>query len=587
MNDGLAFAALPAVAIRLRSVGKVYRLYTEPVYRLLDLFGLCPSGSSYFTEHQALDDVNVEIQRGEKLAIIGRNGAGKSTLLKIITGLIRPTTGAVDVDGRISNLLQIGTGFHPEFTGRQNVFASLAHQGVVGRKASALFEEIVEFAEIEEYVDQPMKTYSTGMCSRLMFSSAVMMTPDILVVDEILGVGDAYFSHKSFERMREMCAKAGTTLLLVTHDIYSALHLCDRFIWIDRGAVQFDGDGKAAISLYEASIKEQEEHRLRAQRVREIQAEAEATTVHVLIRSRTGFALSSPLALDLIELTDDDGATTTLRVASGAPGWYLLPESSLATPAPVAGVVARALRPTGSIYHKVEWIVSLPGQARLASARVRWHYSGEDIVDFRVFTPDLKLSIAAELQTGAMWQEAIFRRGAATGQRLDSQKQVNYGTGRVRITGVEFLDAAGRSVVQVTHGDVLRVRVRVLISQELSDRRVTFVVALWRQGSSSMAVAHRSAIVLPETEECVIDTVFDPLNVGSGLWYVNVGIGEPGMYERPVMKYFAIDRSWHHLLAGRAELRVLSVSNVDAIHFVVSPATIECRPVGQPHGISV
>src|SRR5215831_7307086 len=123
MNDGLAFAALPAVAIRLRSVGKVFRL--------------CPSGSSYFTEHQALDDVNVEIQRGEKLAIIGRNGAGKSTLLKIITGLIRPTTGAVDVDGRISNLLQIGTGFHPEFTGRQNVFASLAHQGVVGRKASA------------------------------------------------------------------------------------------------------------------------------------------------------------------------------------------------------------------------------------------------------------------------------------------------------------------------------------------------------------------------------------------------------------------------------------------------------------------
>src|SRR4051794_1779347 len=124
MNEGFVLAA---AAVRLHSVGKVYRLYRQPVYRLLDLFGLCPAGHSYFTEHQALDDVAVEIQRGEKVAVIGRNGAGKSTLLKIITGLIRPTTGTVDVNGRISNLLQIGTGFHPEFTGRQNVFASLAH----------------------------------------------------------------------------------------------------------------------------------------------------------------------------------------------------------------------------------------------------------------------------------------------------------------------------------------------------------------------------------------------------------------------------------------------------------------------------
>src|SRR5262249_27577453 len=148
------------------------------------------------------------------------------------------------------------------------------HQGIIDRQASDLFDTIVDFAEIEEYIDQPMKTYSTGMCSRLMFSAAVMMTPDILVVDEVLGVGDAYFSHKSFQRMREMCTREGTTLLLVTHDIYSALNLCDRFIWIDRGVVRFDGDGKAAISLYEASIKEQEEQRLRARSQQRLQAVA-------------------------------------------------------------------------------------------------------------------------------------------------------------------------------------------------------------------------------------------------------------------------------------------------------------------------
>ena len=566
-------------AIQMRSVGKVYRLYKQPVYRLLDLFGLCPPGASYFTEHQALDGVNIDIGRGEKVAIIGRNGAGKSTLLKTITGLIRPTVGTVDVNGRISNLLQIGTGFHPEFTGRQNVFASLAHQGIVGRKASTLFETIVEFAEIEEYIDQPMKTYSTGMCSRLMFSSAVMVTPDILVVDEILGVGDAYFSHKSFERMREMCSQAGTTLLLVTHDIYSALNLCDRFIWIDRGAIRFDGDGKSAISLYEASIKEQEEQRLRAQGVREIKAEAVLTTVHVLVRTRTGFALASPLALDVLELTDDNGVTTTLPVATGAPEWHLLPESSLAPPELVAGTSARTLRTTGSIYHKAEWVVSLPAAARLASARVRWHYAGSEIIDLRVFTSDRKMSIAAELAPGADWQEAVFQRAADTTQPLDLQKQIDYGTGHVRISSVEFLDAEGRSVVQIGHGETLTVRVRAQVSPELTDRHVTFVLVLWRQGSSCLAVVHRPAMVLPEAAECVIDILFDPLQLGSGLWYVNVGIGEPGIYERPVIGYFATDQSWYHLLAGRFELRVLSVSHVDAIHFLVYPATIQCQPV--------
>ena len=159
-------------AVRLRGISKHYRLYKQPVYRFLDLFGLCPSDPRYYTTHQSLEAVNADIARGEKVAIIGRNGAGKSTLLKIIARLVQPTAGSVDVNGRISNLLQIGTGFHPDFTGRQNVFASLAHQGIIGDKASRLFDEIVAFADIEEYIDQPMKTYSTGMCSRLMFSSS-------------------------------------------------------------------------------------------------------------------------------------------------------------------------------------------------------------------------------------------------------------------------------------------------------------------------------------------------------------------------------------------------------------------------------
>src|SRR5438876_6930630 len=132
MNEG-------AGAIRLQEVGKRYRLYQKPVYRLLDLFGMCPSGPAFYSEHEALAGVTLDVVAGEKVAVIGRNGAGKSTLLKIIAGLIQPTAGSVTVNGRVSNLLQIGTGFHPDFTGRQNVFAGLAHQGIIGVRAAKLF----------------------------------------------------------------------------------------------------------------------------------------------------------------------------------------------------------------------------------------------------------------------------------------------------------------------------------------------------------------------------------------------------------------------------------------------------------------
>src|SRR5258708_18933377 len=300
MSDLRASGGRPAV--RLRVISKIYRLYQKPLYRFVDLFGLCPPSPAYYSEHTALADVDLEIGRGEKVAIIGRNGAGKSTALKIITGLVRPTSGSVEVNGRISNLLQIGSGCQPDFTGRQNVFASLAHQGMVGRAASSLFDDIVKFAEVEEYIDQPMKAYSTGMCSRLMFSSSVIMTPDILVVDEILGVGDAYFAHKSFSRMREMCDNAGTTLLLVTHDLYSALNLCERFIWIDRGRVCFDGDGNGAIAMYENSVKAQEEASLRQRNAASLREQRKDEVVHVVIRSQTGFALKQPFAMSDVEL---------------------------------------------------------------------------------------------------------------------------------------------------------------------------------------------------------------------------------------------------------------------------------------------
>src|SRR5262245_5434869 len=224
-------------AVRARDLRKVYRLYRKPSYRALDIMGFLPASDRYFGEHVALHGVNLDIGRGEKVAIIGRNGAGKSTLLRLITGVVQPTAGTVEVRGATQALLSIGTGFHPELTGRQNAMAYLANFGIAGAQADRMLDDIIEFAELEEYIDQPMKTYSTGMGMRLMFSASTMFVPDLLVIDEVLGVGDAYFQAKSFERIREICSAKGATLLLVTHDIYTASKLCERMIWIDNGAV--------------------------------------------------------------------------------------------------------------------------------------------------------------------------------------------------------------------------------------------------------------------------------------------------------------------------------------------------------------
>ncbi len=550
-------------AVRLTDVSKVYRLYQKPAYRLMDLFGLCPQGWPYYSEHQALANVTATIGVGEKVAIIGRNGAGKSTLLKIIAGLLQPSSGDVAVNGKISNLLQLGTGFHPEFTGRQNVFASLAHQGIIGREASTLFDRIVDFAEIEEYIDQPMKTYSTGMCSRLMFSSSIVMNPQILIVDELLGVGDAYFSHKSFARMRDLCAEAGTTLLLVTHDIYSALNLCDRFIWIDRGQMQFDGSGKDAIQLYEKSIREQEEEWQRRRSESSLRETKGERFVHVVLRSRSGFALSRPVAVSQLELIGAQGESLRQTVADGDPRWHLVPESNLGAAETIAGERARALQVFGSVYHKAEWTVALPETFEPRSLRVRWHYRGSDAVELRVVTSERKTLIDAELPSGDGWQEHTFKALAKNQPTLDPFKQVDYGNGIVRMTSVEFLDAGGQTTAQVRVGDPLTVRVHCHPVAPVPQSAVTFVIGFTRQGTAAPLYIYTPRMAVPDAD-FVVDARLERVEFGAGTWFVNLGIGEPELMNRHSSPYFSLDNAWHHLKSARLPLQVVSASKFDS-----------------------
>jgi len=264
-------------AIKINDLGKMYRLYQHPGDKVLDAFGINQWlfwRKHYYQEFWALRGLNLEVKKGERLGIIGRNGAGKSTLLKIITGNISPTEGAVKVNGKVQALMELGTGFHPEFTGRQNIRASLAYQGLRPVEIRDKEDEIIDFSELDEFIDRPIKTYSAGMYARLAFTVATVVEPEILIIDEVLGAGDAYFAGKCVERMKKLTEESGATVLFVSHDLSSVQQLCSKVIWIKNGKILMYGKAHEVIKEYINSINRETEIRLRAKDMRLSKKEA-------------------------------------------------------------------------------------------------------------------------------------------------------------------------------------------------------------------------------------------------------------------------------------------------------------------------
>lgn len=238
-------------SISVKNVSKCYKIYPSRNARLKEW--LIPFKKKFHEEKWVLRDISFEVGQGEAIGIIGMNGAGKSTLLKIITGTVMSTTGSVKFNGTVSALLELGLGFHPDFTGRQNVYMSGQLLGYTTEEIEQCMQEIEEFAEIGKAIDAPVRTYSSGMQVRLAFSVATMKRPDILIVDEALSVGDAYFQHKSFGRIKEF-QKEGTTLLLVSHDKAAIQAVCDRAILLDKGNVIKEGEPEEIMDFYNAMI---------------------------------------------------------------------------------------------------------------------------------------------------------------------------------------------------------------------------------------------------------------------------------------------------------------------------------------------
>jgi len=203
----------------------------------------------------SLKDINFEVKQGEVLGIIGRNGAGKSTLLKILSKVTTPTTGKIKVNGRIASLLEVGTGFHPELTGRENIFLNGAILGMTKTEIRSKFDEIVDFAGVERYIDTPVKRYSSGMYVRLAFAVAAFLEPEILIVDEVLAVGDAEFQKKCIGRMKDVSVNNGRTVLFVSHDLNAVSQLCDRGILLKQGSIEMTGNVSSIVSAYLTSNK--------------------------------------------------------------------------------------------------------------------------------------------------------------------------------------------------------------------------------------------------------------------------------------------------------------------------------------------
>jgi len=232
--------------IRIKNIGKAYKRYSRKSGRLLEWLGLGVHHELIWV----LKDVSFDVEPGEAVGIIGINGAGKSTLLKIITGTIRPTTGTVEVGGRVSALLELGMGFHPDFTGRENVYMAAQLKGMTHDEVSQKMREIEEFAEIGDYIDQPVRVYSSGMQVRLAFSVATCVRPDILIVDEALSVGDAAFQRKCFRRIEGFRA-LGTTLLFVSHSTETVKKICDSAVFLNKGVAASIGEAKQVCDEYE------------------------------------------------------------------------------------------------------------------------------------------------------------------------------------------------------------------------------------------------------------------------------------------------------------------------------------------------
>lgn len=567
------------VAIQATNLTKVYRLYSRPAYRFLDMFGLLKPRPGAFTEHTALGGINLEIRRGEKVAIIGRNGAGKSTFLKLVTNVLQPTAGSLRVVGDVHALLQIGTGFHPDFTGRENVRAYLAQLGLSGAEAARRCEDAIAFAELEEYIDQPVKVYSTGMAMRLMFAASTAITPDLLVLDEVLGVGDAYFAQKSYDRMRELCDRNGSTLLLVTHDIYSATRMCNRVIWLERGVVAMDGQAAAVVKAYAESIRAQEEHRLRLKNQAQLAGGTSdkrldrAAPLLLEIQASSSRLQPCPVYFSRITLVGGGQVVAELPLGDAAVdpsrGSHLVEEgSSWGEALEWRGRVARPMLNYGSPFHKVAGAFALPNELLSdgSSLTLRLDYWSDESCDLRVrcYRGGLVEDLGTLSTVAGGWSTHLASytpsiAAHASDALIPTEAPFLQGSGAIVISGFAMIDAAGGETYTVRHGEEITFRIQYQIrKQGLREKAQVFIVVS-RNNIERVCKFMTDELCFDEPRAAagVVEMRLPKMMLGAGQYSVAVQISAEGYVEQEFKKFFSVDPDVYHCIMYALEFTVL------------------------------
>ncbi len=578
---------MPDVVIRTEGLSKIYPLVASTRRRLLYVLGFEKSGGDAVPTKSAVDAIDLEIRRGEKVGIIGRNGSGKSTLLGMISGTIEPSRGRLSVTGDVHALLQLGAGFNEELTGRENANSYLALQGVSGRQARGLVARIAEFAEIGVYFDQPVKTYSSGMRLRLMFAAATSISPDVLVLDEVLSVGDAYFIGKSFERMRDLCAGEGTTLIVVSHAVNMLPELCDRIIWLDNGAIRMDGEPETVARAYDAFIRTEEENRLRKLQatspVRQLTAlpddgatvssgngaarpdrdELPASLVgeirlpdgqppgHRLIVQRLEFWQGGVRVADIPVGAGSLAGDAVLLVEDGAGNWGPFEETKSGT--------GRSFLAYGSPFHKLPFLVTT-GELRAAldaggvEVRLTCTSANEDGLEVALHADDplkawyARLVVQAGERAGTATGMLAPREDIAPGsdERLAAATTGRFGTRRIELTDIDFLDETDRVRLVFSIGAPFRVRMRFRVNDPALDENAEVVVAFQKDG---LQVTHR--FFLNEYRFCASarregEILLDatPLLLAPGEYAVSVAVHAAGHATRKTPReHFAVSRT--------------------------------------------
>lgn len=308
------------IAIKVENLSKCYHIYDKPHDRLLQMFA--GRRKKYFREFWALKDVSFEVKKGETVGIIGRNGSGKSTLLQMICGTLTPTKGRIQTNGRIAALLELGSGFNPEFTGRENVYMNASVLGLTNEEINARFDEIVAFADIGDFIEQPTKTYSSGMMVRLAFAVIAHVDADILIIDEALAVGDAFFTQKCMRFLRTFM-KTGT-VLFVSHDTGSVKNLCNYALWLEKGEVMQQGSSKEVCELYLQAFYEAEQGKSSTTKLKAIKNQ---DSTRPLKDQRLEFINASNLRNDLQVFEFDPAASSFGKGGAQIHNVFLLDEN--------------------------------------------------------------------------------------------------------------------------------------------------------------------------------------------------------------------------------------------------------------------